>query len=501
MSGLSGFSNQKKLGKSEFVTVQSAGSDKKAINTAQMYLADLTGSALTISAVTQSNDKKITYIDFGAAHGARINDVVRMSTGTLIQWEFDVIEVPSASIVGIWNIAPTLPLAAEDAKLCRWVTAKADGEGALQVSQGPTQFTRDGLTQTVIEDTAVPANNRPLPAGLYIVKDGVVYPVTKDTGTPANTVAIPVELSGVAGPVNITAGDLNVQLSDLGANFDSSRLGDGSGIYLEINADGSINVVDAAAAAKLDTLIAKDFATSAKQDAEALLVGAVNEAAPGTDTANSGLNGRLQRIAQRLTSLIALLPASLGQKASAGSLPVVLSTEQEAKVDLIATSAKQDAQSTLIGALVETAPASDTASSGLNGRLQRIAQRLTSLIALLPASLGQKLMASSFAVTIASDQSALSTTPTAMVGSYQQDLTVSDAAVETFTAPIGSKWVLLQADELNTGNIRVKIGAAATTTSGMVLQPGRDMKLDCGGDVSYTSEVGGSGKLYAQFGV
>jgi hypothetical protein len=40
-----------------------------------------------------------------------------------------------------------------------------------------------------------------------------------------------------------------------------------------------------------------------------------------------------------------------------------------------------------LGALTETAPATDTASSGLNGRLQRIAQRLTSLIALLPASL------------------------------------------------------------------------------------------------------------------
>ena len=40
-----------------------------------------------------------------------------------------------------------------------------------------------------------------------------------------------------------------------------------------------------------------------------------------------------------------------------------------------------------IGGLTETAPASDTASSGLNGRLQRVAQRLTSLIALLPAAL------------------------------------------------------------------------------------------------------------------
>lgn len=41
-----------------------------------------------------------------------------------------------------------------------------------------------------------------------------------------------------------------------------------------------------------------------------------------------------------------------------------------------------------IGGLTETAPATDTASSGLNGRLQRIAQRITSLIALLPTALG-----------------------------------------------------------------------------------------------------------------
>lgn len=41
-----------------------------------------------------------------------------------------------------------------------------------------------------------------------------------------------------------------------------------------------------------------------------------------------------------------------------------------------------------LGSLTETAPSTDTASSGLNGRLQRIAQRLTSMIALLPTALG-----------------------------------------------------------------------------------------------------------------
>jgi len=60
-------------------------------------------------------------------------------------------------------------------------------------------------------------------------------------------------------------------------------------------------------------------------------------------------------------------PLAPGAAAAASSRPVTLSTEDVAK----------------LGSLTETAPASDTASSGLNGRLQRIAQRLTSLITLL----------------------------------------------------------------------------------------------------------------------
>lgn len=58
------------------------------------------------------------------------------------------------------------------------------------------------------------------------------------------------------------------------------------------------------------------------------------------------------------------ITAPLGRKADAASVSVGISTEDAA----------------LVGALTETAPTTDTASSGLNGRLQRIAQRLTSLI-------------------------------------------------------------------------------------------------------------------------
>jgi hypothetical protein len=70
--------------------------------------------------------------------------------------------------------------------------------------------------------------------------------------------------------------------------------------------------------------------------------------------------------------------------ASGKALPVQL---RDASGTVVAPLTESDFD-TKTGALTETAPATDTASSGLNGRLQRIAQRITSLIALLPTSLG-----------------------------------------------------------------------------------------------------------------
>lgn len=140
-------------------------------------------------------------------------------------------------------------------------------------------------------------------------------------------------------------------------------------------------------------------------------LGALTETAPATDTASSGLNGRLQRIAQRITSFIALLPSAIGRTTSAGSLSVV--------------SASDDA---LMGIVTETAPASDTASSGLNGRLQRVAQNLTTLNtsvnatnAQLPTALGTTTDSASLAV-------AFSTEGKAQLGSLTETAPASDTA-------------------------------------------------------------------------
>ena len=89
--------------------------------------------------------------------------------------------------------------------------------------------------------------------------------------------------------------------------------------------------------------------------------------------------------------------------ASASNPLPVVQTGTPALPTGASTSAIQTTTETLIGPVAETAPATDTASSGLNGRLQRLAQRLTSLIALLPTSLGIKTAANSLAITPSSD--------------------------------------------------------------------------------------------------
>jgi hypothetical protein len=210
-------------------------------------------------------------------------------------------------------------------------------------------------------------------------------------------------------------------LTDQAPTPDVVRIGDGTDA-LDVNADGSLSVKAPGGGA---------LATAAKQDAEAILVGAVTETAPASDTASSGLNGRLQRIAQRLTSLIALLPAALGSTAAASSLAVTASTEDIART----------------GIITETAPASDTASSGLNGRLQRIAQRLTTLLAVFPTTIdtnsGVK-SASTLRMVLATDQPNL-TTP----------MNVNNAQFNGVTALMGN-------GVTGTGSLRVTVASDNT---------------------------------------
>jgi len=129
-------------------------------------------------------------------------------------------------------------------------------------------------------------------------------------------------------------------------------------------------------------------------------------------------------------------PNPNGQATMANSSPVVIASDQSdipVTVSGVATATNQTAQSTLFGAVTETAPASDTASSGLNGRLQRIAQRLTSLIAQIPAALGRTASASSMSVTLSNEdfQDLSVTGQSAQTATVNNILTVASGSAAT----------------------------------------------------------------------
>jgi hypothetical protein len=176
----------------------------------------------------------------------------------------------------------------------------------------------------------------------------------------------------------------------------------------------------------IDAAIAIDQTTTGTTNAVHVLpaggVGSLTETAPATDTASSGLNGRLQRIAQRLTSLIALIPASLGQKNKAGSLAVTLASDEDA---LAVTGPLTDTQLRATAVPVSgtfyqaTQPVSGTvtANAGTNLNTSALALETGGNLAEIKTNtdnipaVGQAAMAASMPVTMASDQSDLVVVP------------------------------------------------------------------------------------------
>lgn len=334
-----------------------------------------------------------------------------------------------------------------------------DASAANPVGNALLARRRDTLSTETTTDGDVTALNSTGKGELY-VKHVDAIPITDNGGslTVDGTVAATQSGTWILGANSgVDIGDVTI---NNGAGASAVNIQDGGN---SITVDGTVaatqsgtwNINNVSGTVSLPT----GAATSAYQASTETLIGGVTEAAPGTDTASSGLNGRLQRIAQRLTSLIALLPASLGQKTMANSLAVVVASDQSAipasqsgtwnitnvsgTVSLptgAATSAYQASTETLIGGVTEAAPGTDTASSGLNGRLQRVAQRLTSLIALVPASLGQKTMANSFAVAIASDQSSLTVTAggKTAVNKVRNDYTSTSVTTAAYTQLISA---------------------------------------------------------------
>lgn len=161
---------------------------------------------------------------------------------------------------------------------------------------------------------------------------------------------------------------------------------------------------------QVSQITVKDSAGTDRDVATLTAIAALIGEVQASPTSNSLLD-RLKAISTLITATNGYVD---GLETLVGSTNTLLTT-QNGYLDQL--EGYVDGLETLTGAVNETAPASDTASSGQNGRLQRIAQRLTSLIALLPTALGQGTMSTSMKVVLPSDQSAIPVTQASIVGS------------------------------------------------------------------------------------
>ncbi len=128
----------------------------------------------------------------------------------------------------------------------------------------------------------------------------------------------------------------------------------------------------------IDTKLSSQ-ATAAKQDTIITSLATIDGHVDGLEALAAGTNTLLTAIAGGL--------ATNGQAVMASSKPVTIASDQSPvafKIDQTSVGTTDSVTvkaSAGIGSLTETAPASDTASAGLNGRLQRVAQNLSSLLA------------------------------------------------------------------------------------------------------------------------
>lgn len=116
----------------------------------------------------------------------------------------------------------------------------------LSASQDNVAISDGTDTLAINADGSINVNSTPQGPIRFRDNTSAVVDVEEDTAP------LPVKLQGATGDINITAGDLNVQLEHTGANFDSIRVGDGTNL-LGMLSTGDAKVVDRSNASWLVT--------------------------------------------------------------------------------------------------------------------------------------------------------------------------------------------------------------------------------------------------------
>jgi hypothetical protein len=307
--------NAKDLRGEQFVTGQHIGSGRRALDTIAMgvYLV----ADLVVEAGSNNNLVNIT------AHSAKKGDVFRINTSAngIEEFEVTVDEIVSPNSFRLGAVLSAALSVGDTVSVLRPITPRmsASGTTLATLSASPTQFKRNGVSVDVTEDTVTPANNLPLP----------------------------VKLVDLGGDLTITAQNLNVQLSDTGANPDVVRIGNGTN-QLGINASNEALTHDANALTALNSLIT--------------LITATNGYVDGLEGLATTLNGKDFATQTTLASVLAGMSTAAKQDLAKAVLDTIATNTGNG-----ATSAKQDVSKAVLDNILAAITATNGYVDGLEG--------------------------------------------------------------------------------------------------------------------------------------
>lgn len=381
------------------------------------------------------------------AHSARVGDIVRFAAGVLDKDEQKVVEtgVNWIKVASPFSAAPTN---GDTFLIFRPRYAQSDEDGNLQVSvsQGPTQFVLDNVDTEVEEDTSTASNSRPLPVKVF-----------RTDGTSDWADDVEANLQAIEGSTQSTAADIGALESNFGSAADAAASTDTATATLVSLFKRSLQ--------HLSTLIAKDFSTETTLQAVDgwlnqlnSVFGLQNDTAATSDTGTFSFMALFKRSLEKLTLIETNTSDAFSELQTIDTTLGTLATE-----------------TTLSGAAVDIA----------------------SIDSKTPA-LGQAAAAASVPVVLASDQGALPTQSPVNTDGTCVNASLTGTTASTENAPSSTVGFILFADDDNSDPIRFRIGAAASTSAGLRLAPGRDSGfIPCSANLSICATASTGTNAYA----
>lgn len=354
----------------------------------------------------------------------------------------------------------------------------------------------------------------------YVLNGGNTN-VIRDTTTPTNSRPLPVEIMSASGvDISVTAANLNVEIVHNGSAPSSVRIGDGTTLAgvtvsneLKIN-DALLNIAsgapaDTAASSDTGTFSIISFIKRGMQNWTSLLA-----KVPTLTLVGSALKVDNSAVTQPVSGTFwqTTQPVSIATMPTTPVTGTFWQTTQPVSGTVAVSNASipvTQATASLLNATV----AQGTANTAANAWTTKLTDG-TNIAAVKAASTAAIATDPSVVVAISPNSNAVSVSNVVAVaqgalGSNYVELTNLTTTAQAILSNITCKKIYIQADSNNSARLRFKItnaGTAATTTSGAVLEPGRDMSFDLGGSslnctLSVIAESGTSQAVYVHYGV